>query len=131
MMSDVIAGDFYQEKPITVQEMMIRKINKSLCVCLLFTIAITFVSYYIAMNYEAELNALDKEIVKINAENQDLQTDLDRYKSFNNVDSRIGKFKLLQKPNKVIEVTAMSSLDAPKIIPASSYGSNFEWALGY
>ena len=131
MMSDVIAGDFYRETPMTIQEMMIRRINKSLCVCLLFTIAVTFISYYIAMNYEAKLNALDKEIVRINMENQDLQADLDRYKSFNNVDSRIGKFKLLQKANKVIEVTALSTDEKSKIIPAGANVSNFEWALGY
>ena len=129
--SAVIEGDFYQEKPVTIQEMMIRRINKSLCVCLILTICVTFVSYYIAMNYEAKLNALDREIVKINAENQDLQAELDKYKSFNNVDSRIGKFKLLQKANKVIEVTALNTAENSKIIPAKVNNSNFEWALGY
>ena len=64
--SPVSPSPLYQVKPLTVREMVVRRINKTLCFCLLFTIAITFVSYYIAMNFEARLNALDREIVKIN-----------------------------------------------------------------
>ena len=128
--SSVVEGSFYQAKPITVREMVTRKINKSLCICLFFTIAITFVSYYIAMNYEAGLNRLDREIVRINTENQDIQADLDRYKSFNNVDNRVAKLQLLQKANKVIEVTdsnAIQTIASPK--KASS--TDFNWAIGY
>lgn len=126
----VIEGAFYQVKPVTLQEMINRRINKTLCVILLFTIAVTFVSYYIAMNYEAKLNKLDREIVRINAENTDLQADLDRYKSFNNVDNKIGEFKLLQKANKVIEVTAMNSKNAVPVAD-KSVQSKFNWAIGY
>ena len=126
----VISGAFYQAKPVTVREMIIRRINKTLCICLLFTVVITFISYYIAMNFEAKLNALDREIVKINTENIDLQADLDKYKSFNNVDSKIGEFKLLQKADKVLEVTAMNS---EEVIPQSKKVNQtaFSWAIGY
>ena len=126
----VIPGAFYQAKPVTVREMIIRRINKTLCICLLFTVVVTFISYYIAMNFEAKLNALDREIVKINTENIDLQADLDKYKSFNNVDSKIGEFKLLQKADKVLEVTAMNS---EEVIPQSKKVNQtaFNWAIGY
>lgn len=126
----VVTGSFYQQKPVTVREMITRRINKTLCIFLFISIGITFVSYYIAMNFEAKLNALDREIVRINTENQDLQSDLDRYKSFNNVDSKIGEFKLLQKADKVLEVTAESS---PQIIPQSKKNNSakFSWAIGY
>ena len=128
--SSVVEGAFYQAKPITVRALVTRKINKSLCCCLLVTILVTFVSYYIAMNYEAGLNKLDREIVRINTENQDLQADLDRYKSFNNVDNRVGKLQLLQKAERVIEVTASN---ATKEISTSKKNSstNFVWAIGY
>lgn len=126
----VIEGAFYQVKPVTLQEMITRRINKTLCVILLFTIAVTFISYYIAMNYEAKLNKLDREIVRINAENVDLQADLDRYKSFNNVDNKVGEFKLLQKADKVLEVTAMNSKNAVPA-PKKSTQSKFDWAIGY
>ena len=128
--SPVIEGTFYQAKPITMREMLIRKINKSLCICLLFTIAVTFVSYYISMHYEAKLNVLDREIVRINNENLDLQADLDKYKSFNNVDNKIGEFKLLQKAEKVIEVTAMNSQEVTAPVQKSEQ-NKFSWALGY
>ena len=126
----VIEGSFYQAKPITIREMVTRKINKSLCFCLMVTIAITFVSYYIAMNYEAKLNNLDNEVVRLNAENQDLQAELDRLKSFNNVDNKIGEFNLLQKADKVIEVTALNAKNKV-ITPTKTATNNFNWAIGY
>lgn len=129
--SSVIEGSFYQQKPMTIREMVTRKINKSLCFCLGIAIAVTFVSYYIAMNYEAKLNSLDNEIVRLNAENQDLQAELDKYKSFNNVDNKIGEFNLLQKAEKVIEVTALNSTQKDTIHTAKTASNNFDWAIGY
>ena len=73
--SSVIEGSFYQQKPMTVREMVTRRINKTLTFFLGIAIAVTFVSYYIAMNYEAKLNNLDNEIVRLNSENQDLQAE--------------------------------------------------------
>jgi hypothetical protein len=129
--SSVIEGAFYQEKPMTIRAMVTRKINKSLCGCLLVSIAVSIVSYYIAMNFEAKLNNLDNEIVRLNAENQDLQAELDKYKSFNNVDTKIGEYNLLQKAEKVIEVTATSSTqkDVPDHVKTAS--NNINWAIGY
>ncbi|MBE7713036.1 MAG: hypothetical protein E7Z87_04770 [Cyanobacteria bacterium SIG26] len=129
--NSVVEGSFYQVKPLTVKEMVIRKINKTLCFCLGIAIVATFVSYYIAMNYEAKLNALDIEIVRLNAENQDLQAELDRFKSFNNVDNKIGEFKLLQKANKVIEVTALNSTQKNIEQESKTATNNFNWAIGY
>lgn len=120
----------YRQKPVTIREMIIRRINKTLCIFLLFTILAAFVSYYITMNYEAKLNALDREIVNINTENMDLQADLDRYKSFNNVDSKIGEFKLLQKADKVMEMTALTSSDAISADKKNN-DTTFNWAIGY
>jgi hypothetical protein len=126
----VVEASFYPIKPLTVREMVTRKINKSLCFCLMIAVVVAFVSYYIAMNYEAKLNMLDREIVRINTENHELQADLDRYKSFNNVDSNIGKYNLLQKADKVIEVTAMTS-DYGVISPRKSTSPTFNWVVGY
>lgn len=126
----VIEGSFYQENPITIREMVTRRINKSLCMFLLFTISVTFVSYYVALNYEAKLNTLDNEIVKLNTENQDLQVELDKLKSFNNVDNKIGEFNLLQKAEKVIEVTAMNTQQTITK-PSKIQPHAFNWAIGY
>ena len=129
--SSIIEGSFYQQKPMTVREMITRRINKTLTFFLSIAIAITFVSYYIAMNYEAKLNNLDNEIVRLNSENQDLQAELDRYKSFNNVDNKIGEFNLLQKAEKVIEVTALNSDTKTVVIPTKTAVNKFDWAIGY
>ena len=129
--NSVIEGEFYQVKPLTVKEMVIRKLNKSLCFCLGVAITITFFSYYVAMNYEAKLNSLDNEIVRLNAENQDLQAELDRFKSFNNVDNKISEYKLLQKADKVIEVTALTSAQKEIEQPTKTAANNFSWAIGY
>lgn len=126
----VIEGSFYQAKPLTLRDAVTRKINKTLCIFLLITIVVTFISYYIAMNYEAKLNNLDREIVRINTENQDLQADLDRYKSFNNVDNNVEKFNLLQKAEKVIEVTAMSSANTI-VEPKKANHLKYNWSIGY
>ena len=50
--TSVIEGSFYQAKPITMREMLTRKINKSLCICLLFTIVVTFISYKLLYCHE-------------------------------------------------------------------------------
>ena len=126
----VVEASLYPVKPLTIREMVTRKINKSLCFCLIIAVFVAFVSYYVAMNYEAKLNMLDREIVRINTENHDLQADLDRYKSFNNVDTNIGKYNLLQKADKVIEVTAMSS-DAAVIPAKKTKQVSFNWVVGY
>lgn len=127
----VIEGEFYRQSPITLKEMIIRKVNKSLCFCLIAAIIATFASYYISMSYEAELNSLDNEIVRINVENQDLQSELDRIKSFNNVDDKIGKYNLLQKAENVIEVAALNSAGKQSASPVKRVSNNFRWAVGY
>lgn len=129
--NQVIEGYFYPEKPMTIREMVTRKINKSLCFCLAVAICITFVSYYISMNYEAKLNNLDKEIETLNAENQDLQTELDRYKSFNNVDNKVGEYNLLKKAESVIEVTAITVTNKKSADKAKTASAKFDWSIGY
>ena len=105
----VIEGGFIQEKPITIQEMFVRRINKALGFCITVAISVTFISYYTAMNCEAKLNKLDSEIVRLNAENQDLQAELDKFQSFNNVDDKVEEFNLLKKADKVLEITALNT----------------------
>lgn len=129
--SSVIEGSFYQQKPMTVREMITRRINKTLTFFLGVAILVTFVSYYIAMNYEAKLNNLDNKIVALNSENQDLQAELDRYKSFNNVDTKIGEFNLLQKAEKVIEVTALNTETKTVAVPVKTANDHLDWAIGY
>ena len=126
--SQVIEGYFYKES--TVKDMAIRKVNKSLCGLLIIAIFTAFISYYFVMCSQLTLDNLRNQIVALNDENFDLQNDLDRLKSFNNVDDKMTQFNLLQKADKVIEVQAIPA--ATKIKTAKVASSEpFKWAIGY
>ena len=83
------------------------------------------------MNCEAKLNKLDSEIVRLNAENQDLQAELDRFQSFNNVDNRVEEFNLLKKADKVLEITALSTEQKEIGNLGNINQNNFDWSIGY
>lgn len=123
----VIEGYFKREN--LVKEMAIRKINKTLCGLLGMFIVIAFVSYYFSMSYELNLNTISRQITTLNDENVELQNDLDRLKSFNNVDTKMLQHNLLQKADNVIEVPAVAA-----IVPVEQTQSKkapFGLAVGY
>lgn len=123
----IIEGYFYKES--TVKDMAIRKVNKSLCGLLMMAILTTFVSYYFAMSNELTLNILNRQIITLNDENAELQNNLDRLKSFNNVDTKMMQYNLLQKAEKVIEVPAVQTTATVDTKHISS--APFKWAIGY
>ena len=123
----VIEGYFQQED--SVKAMAIRKVNKTLCGLLGILVLVAFVSYYFAMSCELTLNTLSRQITTLNDENAELQSNLDKLKSFNNVDTKMMQQNLLQKAEKVIEVPAVQSMvtvskQAAKSVP-------FNWLIGY
>lgn len=123
----IIEGYFYKES--TVKDMAIRKVNKSLCGLLIMSILTTFISYYFVMCNELTLNTLNRQIIALNDENSELQNNLDRLKSFNNVDNKMMQFNLLQKADKVIEVPAVQAAATVDTKHISS--APFKWAIGY
>lgn len=123
----IIEGYFYKES--TVKDMAIRKVNKSLCGLLIMAILATFISYYFVMCNELTLNTLNRQIIALNDENAELQNNLDRLKSFNNVDTKMMQFNLLQKAENVIEVPAVQATEAVDTRHISS--APFKWAIGY
>ena len=123
----IIEGYFYKES--TVKDMAIRKVNKSLCGLLMMTILTTFFCYYFVMCNELTLNTLNRQIIALNDENAELQNNLDRLKSFNNVDNKMAQFNLLQKADKVIEVAAVPASDVVDTQHVST--APFKWAIGY
>ena len=109
--------------------MAIRKVNMTLCSILAFFVVAAFVSYYFAMSNEITLNTLSRQVTTLNDENSELQNNLDRLKSFNNVDSMMAQQNILQKAARVIEVPQITStvaLDGKKIS-----SSKVDWAIGY
>lgn len=127
--AEIIEGPFYYNKDNLVKEMAIRRINKTLCGFLTMLVFTTFVSYYFAMTNEVSLNKLRRQITTLNEENAELQNQLDRLKSFNNVDNKMEQYNLLQKAAKVIEVPAVTAT-AP-IEKSMNTTAAFSWAIGY
>lgn len=123
----VIEGVFKQED--NERQMAIRKLNFTLCIILAVFITVTTISYYFATATEMKLNDISRETTVFNDENAELENQLDKLKSFNNVDKSVSKNNMLTKAKQVIEVqevnstgTAKKSLDSQKI---------FDWAIGY
>lgn len=125
--NQVIEG--YFQKEISQKAMAIRKVNKTLCALLGVAVLIAFVGYYFAMSNELTLNKLSRQITTLNDENAELQNQLDRLKSFNNVDSKMMQYNMLQKAAKVIEVPAVTS--AVSIDNKPEKTASFNWAVGY
>lgn len=95
----VIEGVFEQEDE--EKQMAIRKLNFTLCIMLIVLIAVTTVSYYFATANEITLNQISRETVVFNEENAELENQLDRLKSFNNVDKSMQKITYFQRLNKL------------------------------
>ena len=110
------------------RQMAIRKLNFTLCIMLIALIAITTVSYYFATANEMTLNKISRETVVLNDENSELENQLDRLKSFNNVDKSMQKNNLLSKAKQVIEVT---EVDTANVAKADTDQKVLNWAIGY
>ncbi len=123
----VIEGIFEQED--NVKSMAIRKLNFTLCILLAILIAVTTVSYYFATATEITLNNLSRETSVFNDENAELENQLDKLKSFNNVDKSMQKSNLLTKAKQVIEVEEVDSANITKNTLDSR--KVFNWSIGY
>ena len=125
--NQVIEGPFQRE--VSQKAVAIKRVNKTLCALLGIAVSIAFVSYYFAMSDELTLNKLSRQITALNDENSELQNQLDRLKSFNNVDDKMMQYNMLTKAEKVIEVQAVSS-EAP-VLANNTKSASFNWAIGY
>ena len=127
MDAPVIEGYFYKES--TVRDMAIRRVNKSLCSLLILAIMTTFVGYYFVMCSELTLNKLKDQIRVLNDENFELQNSIDKQKSFDNVDTKMVQYNLLQKAENVMEVPVIQVVETVKLKNISSVP--FKWSIGY
>ena len=123
----VIEGYFPKEN--FVRDMAIKKINTTLCVLLGVIVLVSFASYYFVLSTELKLNELSRQTILLNDENTELQNNLDRLKSFNNVDATMQKNNFLQKADMVIE-TPEVSVDINSQNKRKSKRV-FKWSVGY
>ena len=123
----VIEGYFPKEN--FVRDMAIKKINTTLCVLLGIIVFVSFASYYFVLSTELKLNELSRQTILLNDENTELQNNLDRLKSFNNVDETMQKNNFLQKADMVIETPEVSvDINTQDIRKAKRV---FKWSVGY
>ena len=125
--TQVIEGYFYKEN--ILKEMAIRKVNMTLCSLLGVAVIAAFISYYFEMSNEITLNTLSRQVTTLNDENSELQNQLDKLKSFNNVDAIMEQQNLLQKAAQVIEVPQVVSVNEVK--SKKNQTANVDWSIGY
>ncbi len=121
--------DGYFPKENLVKAMAIKKVNKTLCGLLLCLIFVSIISYYFVVSSEIKLNEYSRQTIMLNDENADLQNQLDKLKSFSNVDMTMQKTNLLQKPDHVIEAPEVATTQAKPVQFETE--RPFSWSIGY
>ena len=110
--------------------MAIKRVNKMLCIIISLLIAVVVVSYYFVLSCEMQLNDLSRQTVILNNENADLQNQLDKLKSFNNVDKTFQQNNMLKRAGQVIETPAITN-DNAETITKKTKKKIFNYAIGF
>ena len=126
--NSIIEGYFPKEN--VVRQMAIKRVNKILCILISTLIAVVIVSYYFVLTCEMQLNDLSRQTVILNNENTDLQNQLDKLKSFNNVDKTFKKNNMLKLAGQVIETPAIT-IESAENLPKKSQKRIFNYAIGF
>ena len=126
--NSIIEGYFPKEN--VVRQMAIKRVNKMLCVIICMLIAVVIVSYYFVLTCEMKLNDISRQTVILNNENTDLQNQLDKLKSFNNVDKTFQQNNMLKRAGQVIETQAIT-VDNQDLAPKSAKKRVFKYAIGF
>ena len=126
--NSIIEGYFPKEN--VVKQMAIKRVNKMLCIIISLLIAVVVVSYYFVLSCEMQLNDLSRQTVILNNENADLQNQLDKLKSFNNVDKTFQQNNMLKRAGQVIETPAITN-DNAETITKKTKKKIFNYAIGF
>ena len=129
----IVKGYFPRYK--SYKEMAVAKLNRFLCILLVFSICLSFASYYFVTANEVVLDRVGREITELKTQNMELQNKLDNLKSYYNVDKTVKQKNLLQKPQEVVEVSSIketetiSAKNIKDVAPKAK--ENFNWAVGF
>ena len=127
--NSIIEGYFPKEN--VVREMAIKRVNKMLCVMICALITVVIVSYYFVLSCEMKLNDLSRQTVILNNENTDLQNQLDKLKSFSNVDKTFQQNNMLKRAGQVIETQAVAPEAVDTRTTKSTKKRVFKYAIGF
>ena len=125
----IIRGYFPRYK--SYKEMAIAKVNRVLCGFLIFSIIVSFVSYYLVTSKEVVLNKIGNEITETKAQNLELQNELDKLKSFNNVDKTFQQNNMLKRAGQVIETQAIAHENTDTQATKQAKKRVFKYAIGF
>ena len=126
--NSIIEGYFPKEN--VVRQMAIKRVNKMLCIIIATLITVVVVSYYFVLTCEMQLNDLSRQTVILNNENTDLQNQLDKLKSFSNVDKTFQKNNMLKRAGQVIETQAVT-IDTNELSKKTVKRRIFSHAIGF
>ena len=126
--NSIIEGYFPKEN--IVRQMAIKRVNKMLCFMIATLIAVVVVSYYFVLSCEIQLNNLSRQTVILNNENTDLQNQLDKLKSFSNVDKTFQKNNMLKRAGQVIETPAIT-VESTESVQKTTKKRVFNYAIGF
>ncbi|MDD3013783.1 MAG: hypothetical protein PHC34_08790 [Candidatus Gastranaerophilales bacterium] len=110
-----------------VRQLPVFKFNRFLSCVLGISILISVVSYSMVIAKENAIIAYHNKANDVNYDNIELQNKVDYARSFYNVNEKISKISFLKKPDKVIEVKAITpnpvvvKSDKVEVQPISGY----------
>lgn len=124
--NQIISGYFINEQ--SYKQMRIERLNAVLfCILGVFVFVCLFSYYFVTMS-EIKLNAIQKDTLAINYENEELQNKLDNLQSYYRVDETVAKTNILHKAQKTIELPAKTApvvkftKEKPDFVPLGSLG---------
>jgi hypothetical protein len=126
MQNPIIRADFpvYED----VRQLPVFKFNRFLSCVLGVSVLISVVSYSMVIAKENAIISYHNKANEVNFDNIELQNRVDYARSFYNVNEKITKINFLKKPDKVLEVKAVtpnpvivSKSDKVEIQPISGY----------
>jgi len=126
MQNPIIRADFpvYED----VKQLPVFKFNRLLSCVLGVSILISIVSYSMVIAKENAIIAYHNKANDVNYDNIELQNKVDSARSFYNVNEKITKINFLKKPDKVLEVKAITpspvvvnKSDKVEVQPISGY----------
>lgn len=104
------------------------KLKKTAFCLMSVVLGMAILSYYMVVEEERKLASLNKETTEIGLENVDIQSKIDKMKSFNEVETKVyQKASFLNKPKEVLEVKNLepkievSKNNTAEIIPEKGY----------
>lgn len=122
----IISGYFIEDK--SYKEIQISKANSVLACVIGVLVFASIISYYFVITCELELNKIRKETLVLNEENAELQVELYKKKSYDNIEKMVTKSNNLGRANAVLKVPIRNSIKRSELRYSPE---DTTWQLGF